>query len=89
TDDRNSHLVTNNLKIFFVPDPLKFPHILHPFNPDPLSNLPPPLPIFHFLSPSPQATHIITFLFSPSPIPPNYPQIHPPPLNTYQSLNPQ
>ncbi|WP_144501097.1 catalase, partial [Bacillus sp. WP8] len=64
TEQPNSHLLPNNLKIFFIPHPLKFPHFLHPFKPHPLTNPHHRHPIFHFLSQSPQPTHMVTFLFS-------------------------
>ena len=38
TEDGNWDLVGNNLKIFFIRDPLKFPDMVHAFKPDPLTN---------------------------------------------------
>lgn len=29
----------NNLKIFFIRDPLKFPDLVHAFKPDPVTNI--------------------------------------------------
>ncbi|HZG17218.1 MAG TPA: catalase, partial [Candidatus Bathyarchaeia archaeon] len=39
TEDGNWDLVGNNLKIFFIRDPLKFPDMVHSFRPDPVTNL--------------------------------------------------
>lgn len=71
TEDGNWDLVGNNLKIFFIRDPLKFPDLVHAFQPDPVTNIQDGERIFDFISQSPEATHMITFLFSPWGIPAN------------------
>lgn len=75
TEEGNWDLVGNNLKIFFIRDPLKFPDMVHAFKPDPVSNVPGPVGMFDFVSRSPEATHMITFLWSPWGIPANYRQM--------------
>lgn len=87
TEEGNWDLVGNNLKIFFIRDPLKFPDMVHAFKPDPVSNVPGPVGMFDFVSKSPEATHMITFLFSPWGIPANYRQMQGSGVNTYKWVN--
>ncbi|RAV20081.1 catalase [Paenibacillus contaminans] len=87
TEDGNWDLVGNNLKVFFIRDPLKFPDMVHAFRPDPVTNLPNPERMFDFVSNSPEATHMITFLFSPWGIPANYRQMQGSGVNTYKWVN--
>ena len=65
TEDGNWDLVGNNLKIFFIRDPIKFPDLVHAFKPDPVTNKQDVNRIFDFISLTPEATHMITWLFSP------------------------
>ncbi|WP_046179787.1 catalase [Domibacillus tundrae] len=87
TEDGNWDLVGNNLKIFFIRDPLKFPDMIHAFKPDPVTNIQNPERMFDFVSQSPEAIHMITFLFSPWGIPANYRQMQGSGVNTYKWVN--
>ncbi|GGD50160.1 catalase X [Paenibacillus nasutitermitis] len=87
TEDGNWDLVGNNLKIFFIRDPLKFPDMIHAFKPDPVTNVQDMERFFDFVSMSPEATHMITFLFSPWGIPANYRQMQGSGVNTYKWVN--
>lgn len=87
TEDGNWDLVGNNLKIFFIRDPLKFPDMVHAFKPDPLTNAQSMERFFDFISMSPESTHMITFLFSPWGIPANYRQMQGSGVNTYKWVN--
>ncbi|WP_227522096.1 catalase [Bacillus solitudinis] len=87
TEDGNWDLVGNNLKIFFIRDPLKFPDLVHAFKPDPLTNVQDGERIFDFISQTPEAMHMITFLFSPWGIPANYRQMQGSGVNTYKWVN--
>jgi catalase len=87
TEDGNWDLVGNNLKIFFIRDAMKFPDMIHAFKPDPVSNLSNPERMFDFLSRTPEATHMVTFLFSPWGIPANYRQMQGSGVNTYKWVN--
>ncbi|PPA69004.1 catalase [Jeotgalibacillus proteolyticus] len=87
TEDGNWDLVGNNLKIFFVRDPIKFPDMIHAFKPDPVTNIQNPERMFDFISQSPEATHMVTFLFSPWGIPANYRQMQGSGVNTYKWVN--
>ncbi|AFC32765.1 KatX [Paenibacillus mucilaginosus 3016] len=87
TEDGNWDLVGNNLKVFFIRDPLKFPDMVHAFRPDPVTNLGNPERFFDFVSNSPEATHMVTFLYSPWGIPANYRQMQGSGVNTYKWVN--
>ncbi|WP_284637775.1 catalase [Paenibacillus silviterrae] len=87
TEDGNWDLVGNNLKVFFIRDPLKFPDMVHAFRPDPVTNLSNPERMFDFIANSPEATHMVTFLFSPWGIPANYRQMQGSGVNTYKWVN--
>lgn len=87
TEDGNWDLVGNHLKIFFIRDAMKFPDMIHAFKPDPASNIPNPQRMFDFVSRSPEATHMITFLFSPWGIPATYRHMQGSGVNTYKWVN--
>nr|WP_134092000.1 catalase [Olivibacter sp. XZL3] len=87
TEDGNWDLVGNNLKIFFIRDALKFPDFIHSFKPDPVTNRQDPERQFDFISNTPEAMHMITFLFSPWGIPANYRQMQGSGVNTYKWVN--
>ena len=87
TEDGNWDLVGNNLKIFFIRDPLKFPDVVHAFKPDPVTNRQDANRIFDFISLTPEAMHMISFLFSPRGIPANYREQEGAGVNTYKMVN--
>ncbi|RED56239.1 catalase [Cohnella lupini] len=87
TEDGNWDLVGNNLKVFFIRDPLKFPDLVHAFKPDPVTNRQDTVRIFDFISNTPEALHMITFLFSPWGIPSNYRYMQGSGVNTYKWVN--
>jgi len=87
TEDGNWDLVGNNLKIFFIRDAMKFPDMIHAFKVDPASNVPDPRRMFDFVSRTPEATHMITFLFSPWGIPATYRHMQGSGVNTYKWVN--
>ncbi|MCU0534025.1 MAG: catalase [Hydrococcus sp. Prado102] len=87
TEDGNWDLVGNNLKIFFVRDPIKFPDLIHAFKPDPVHNRQDPNRIFDFLSLTPESMHMVTWLFSPWGIPASYRFMEGSGVNTYKLVN--
>jgi catalase len=87
TEDGNWDLVGNNLKIFFIRDALKFPDFIHAFKPDPVTNRQDAGRQFDFISNTPEAMHMITFLFSPWGIPANYRHMQGSGVNTYKWVN--
>ncbi|HYD99643.1 MAG TPA: catalase, partial [Alphaproteobacteria bacterium] len=87
TEDGNWDLVGNNLKVFFIRDPMKFPDLVHAFKPDPVTNLQDPNRLFDFLSLTPESTHMVTWLFSPWGIPASYREMQGSGVNTYKLVN--
>ena len=87
TEDGNWDLVGNNLKIFFIRDPIKFPDFVHAFKPDPATNIQDPERIFDFLCHKPESLHMVTFLFSPWGIPANYRHIQGSGVHAYKWVN--
>ncbi|HEU0137046.1 MAG TPA: catalase, partial [Flavobacterium sp.] len=87
TEDGNWDLVGNNLKIFFIRDAIKFPDFIHSFKPDPVTNLQDARRQFDFLSNTPEAMHMLTFLFSPWGIPASYRHMQGSGVNTYKWVN--
>lgn len=57
-------IVGNNLPVFFIRDAIKFPDVIHSLKPAPDSNLKDPKRFWDFISLSPEATHMITWLYS-------------------------
>lgn len=87
TEDGNWDLVGNNLKIFFIRDPLKFPDMVHSFKPDPVTNVQDPERMFDFLCQTPESAHMVTFLFSPWGIPANYRNMQGSGVHAYKWVN--
>ncbi|AQX02234.1 catalase [Elizabethkingia anophelis] len=73
TDQGNYDLVGNNLPVFFIRDAIKFPDMVHAFKPSPVTNgASDPNRVFNFFANIPEATHMLTWLFSDYGIPANY-----------------
>ncbi|SET76880.1 catalase [Hymenobacter actinosclerus] len=87
TEDGNWDLVGNNLKVFFIRDAMKFPDLIHSQKPDPVFNRQTGERIFDFISNTPEAMHMVSFLFSPWGIPANYRQMQGSGVNTYKWVN--
>ncbi len=87
TEDGNWDLVGNNLQVFFIRDAMKFPDVVHAFKPDPVTNRQDSRRIFDFISLTPAAMHMITFLFSPWGIPANYREMRGSGVHAYKWVN--
>jgi catalase len=87
TEDGNWDLVGNNLKVFFIRDAMKFPDLIHSQKPDPVTNRQSGERIFDFICNTPEAMHMVSFLFSPWGIPANYRQMQGSGVNTYKWVN--
>ncbi|NLV85740.1 MAG: catalase, partial [Clostridiales bacterium] len=57
-------IVGNDLPVFFIRDAIKFPDVIHSLKPSPDSNLKIPERFWDFYSLTPEATHMITWLYS-------------------------
>jgi catalase len=87
TVDGNWDLVGNNLKVFFIRDAIKFPDMIHAFKPDPITNHQEPWRFYDFVSQSPEARHMVTWVKSPWGIPANYREMEGSGVNTYKLVN--
>src|SRR5688572_7921931 len=87
TEDGNWDLVGNNLQVFFIRDAIKFPDVIHALKPDPVTNRQDSRRIFDFMSLTPEATHMLTWLFSPWGIPANYREMRGSGVHAYKWVN--
>ena len=76
TEEGNYDVVGNNTPVFFIRDAFKFPDMVHTHKRHPQSNLKDPDAFWDFFSRSPEATHMVTVLFSDRGIPRSYRQMH-------------
>ncbi|WP_074408297.1 MULTISPECIES: catalase [Aquimarina] len=72
TQQGNYDIVGNNLPIFFIRDAIKFPDMVHSLKPSPVTNKQDPNRFFDFFSNVPEATHMITRLYTDLGIPKGY-----------------
>ena len=72
TEEGNYDLVGNNLPVFFIRDPFKFPDMVHTHKRNPQSNLKDANAFWDFFSHSPESTHMVTMLFSDRGTPKSY-----------------
>jgi catalase len=90
TQQGNYDIVGNNLPVFFIRDAIKFPDMVHAFKPSPLTNgASDPNRVFDFFSNLPEATHMLTWLFSDYGIPANYRQMEGNGVHAYKWVNEQ
>ena len=64
TSQGNFDLVGNSLPVFFIRDAIQFPDVIHSLKPDPVSNVTRLERFWDFISLTPEATHMITWLYS-------------------------
>lgn len=64
TEDGNYDIVGNNLPVFFIRDAIKFPDMVHSLKPSPVTNKQDPNRFFDFFSHIPEATHMLTRVYS-------------------------
>lgn len=72
TDEGNWDLVGNNLPVFFIRDAIKFPDMVHSMKPSPITNRQDPARVFDFFSHVPEATHMLTWVYSDNGTPSSY-----------------
>lgn len=68
TEEGNYDIVGNNIPVFFIKDAIKFPDLIHAVKPDPISNIPVDSSansrFWDYMSLTPEATNMLTYLFS-------------------------
>ena len=80
-------IVGNDLPVFFIRDAVKFPDVIHSLKPSPESNLKRPERFWDFVSLTPEATHMITWLYSDRGTIKDYRKIEGFGVNTYVWVN--
>ncbi len=75
TDQGNWDLVGNNLDVFFIRDAMKFPDMVHSLKPSPVTNQQDPNRFFDFFQHQPEATFMLTQVYSDRGVPANYRQM--------------
>ena len=89
TREGNWDLVGNNLPVFFIRDALKFPDMVHALKPAPDSNIQDPNRFFDFFSHQPEATHMLTRVYSDFGTPANYREMDGNSVHAYKFVNAQ
>jgi catalase len=89
TQEGNYDLVGNNLPVFFIRDPFKFPDMVHTHKRNPQSNLKDANAFWDFFSHSPESTHMVTMLFTDRGTPKSYRHMNGFGVHTFQFVNAQ
>ena len=87
TDEGNWDLVGNNLPVFFIKDAMQFPDMVNSLKPDPTTNLQDPNRFFDFFSFKPEATNMLTYLYSTLGIPKSYKNMDGAGVHAYKFIN--
>lgn len=87
TRQGNWDLVGNHLPVFFIRDAIKFPDVIHSLKPSPTTNLPDPERTFDFFARVPEATHMLTRLFSDYGTPASYRHMEGSSVHAYKLVN--
>jgi catalase len=87
TEEGNYDIVGNNLPVFFIRDAIKFPDMVHSLKPSPITNKQDPNRFFDFFSHIPEATHMLTRLYSDYGIPANYAEMNGSSVHAYKWVN--
>jgi catalase len=89
TSEGNWDLVGNNLPVFFIRDAIKFPDMVHSLKPSPDTNLQDPNRFFDFFSHVPEATHMLTRVYSDYGTPASYRTMDGDSVHAYKFVNAQ
>ena len=64
TTEGNYDLVSTSLPVFYIRDAIHFPELMHALKPSPSTNLTEPARFWEYIAEAPEATHMVTWLFS-------------------------
>jgi len=64
TSEGNYDLLCNSLPVFFIRDAINFPDLMRALKPSPSTNLIEPARFWKYISETPEAIHMVTWLFS-------------------------
>nr|WP_174994863.1 catalase [Pandoraea anhela] len=87
TSEGNWDLVGNNEPVFFIRDAMKFPDMVHSLKPAPNTNLQDPNRFFDFFSHQPEATHMLTRIYSDFGTPATYREMNGNSVHAYKFVN--
>ena len=91
TDEGNWDLVGNNIPVFFIQDPMKFPDLVHAVKPEPHHGMPQAASahdtFWDFASLSPEITHMLMWIMSDRAIPRSYRTMQGFGVHTFRLLN--
>jgi catalase len=87
TAEGNYDLVGNNLPVFFIRDAMKFPDMVHALKPSPQTNKQDPNRYFDFFSHIPEATHMLTRLYSDYGTPMDYRHMNGSSVHAFKWIN--
>ncbi|RXV64434.1 catalase [Burkholderia stabilis] len=87
TREGNWDLVGNDLPVFFIRDAIKFPDMVHSLKPSPDTNLQDPNRYFDFFSHHPEATHMLTRLYTDYGTPTSYREMDGNSVHAYKFVN--
>ncbi|RSZ58022.1 catalase [Massilia atriviolacea] len=91
TDEGNWDLVGNNIPVFFIQDPMKFPDVAHALKPEPHHAMPQASSahdsFWDFASLSPEITHMLMWIMSDRAIPRSYRMMQGFGVHTFKLVN--
>ncbi|MSS44761.1 catalase [Cutibacterium sp. WCA-380-WT-3A] len=87
TDEGNFDMVGNNTPVFFMRDPMKFPHFIRSQKRLPSSGLRSPNMMYDYWSLSPESAHQVAYLMGPRGIPLSYRTMNGYSSHTYSWIN--
>lgn len=87
TEEGNYDFVGNNLPVFFIRDAIKFPDVIHSLKPDPATNIQDPNRYWDFMSLTPEAVTMLTYLFSDEGTPASYREMRGSSVHAFKWIN--
>ncbi|KUY84086.1 catalase [Burkholderia sp. RF4-BP95] len=87
TTQGNWDLVGNNVPVFFIRDAIKFPDMVHSLKPAPDTNIQDPNRFFDFFSHQPEATHMLTRVYTDGGTPASYREMDGNSVHAYKFVN--
>lgn len=64
TTEGNYDLISTSLPVFYIRDAINFPELMHALKPSPSTNIIEPARFWKYISETPEAVHMVTWLFS-------------------------
>lgn len=83
TTEGNYDLISTSLPVFYIRDAIHFPDLMHALKPSPSTNLTEPARFWKYISETPEATHMTTWLFSDNGTVKSYRHMEGYSINTY------